>query len=152
MSGHLPLEFPQFYWTDVAPQIQFGSTIRIRVFKGRFAPAGAVQAKSAFETLGRHRLRHLVITPISTIKIVTVAPDLCTRRVGAIEAIGDLEELVAPVVAGMEINRFRLRAYEVSLGRLLISDVDRSQKRLIVIRNDECASRVAITRGLVVQP
>jgi hypothetical protein len=29
----------------------------------------------------------------------------------------------------------------------LISDVDRPQKLLIVIRKDECASRIAITRG-----
>src|SRR5712671_4354511 len=54
--------------------------------------AAAVRAKSAFATLSRHRLRHLVIAPISTIKILTVAPELCSRRVGAIEAISDLEE------------------------------------------------------------
>jgi hypothetical protein len=105
------------------------------------------------QLFSRHRLRRLVMAPITTIKILTVAPDLCTRRVGAIEAISDLEErLVAAVVAAWnEINRFRLRAYEVSLRSHLISDVDRPQKRLIVIRKDECASRVAITRGLVVQ-
>ena len=38
-----------------------------------------------------------------------------------------------------------------SLRSHLISDVDRPQQRLIVICKDECASRVAITRGLVVQ-
>jgi len=55
-------------------------------------------------------------------------------------------------VAGMdEINRSRLRACKPSLRSQLISDVDRPQKRLIVIYKDECASRVAITRGLVVQ-
>src|SRR5258708_25742863 len=38
-----------------------------------------------------------------------------------------------------------------SLRSYLISDVDRPQERLIVICKDECASRVAITRGLVVE-
>ena len=38
-----------------------------------------------------------------------------------------------------------------SLRSHLISDVDRPQERLIVICKDECASRVAITRGLVVR-
>src|SRR5258705_9983467 len=38
-----------------------------------------------------------------------------------------------------------------SLRSHLISDVDRPQERLIVICKDECASRVAITRGLLVQ-
>ena len=38
-----------------------------------------------------------------------------------------------------------------SLRGRLISDVDRPQERLIVICQDECASRLAITRGLVVR-
>jgi hypothetical protein len=41
----------------------------------RFAPAAAVRAKSAFETLSRHS----VIAPITTTKILTVAPELCLR-------------------------------------------------------------------------
>jgi len=50
-----------------------------------------------------------------------------------------------------EINRSRLRACKPSLRSHLISNVDRTQKRLIVIHKDERASRAAITRGLVVQ-
>jgi hypothetical protein len=50
-----------------------------------------------------------------------------------------------------EISRSRLRARKPSLRSHVISDVDRPQKRLIVIHDDECASRVAITRGLFVQ-
>lgn len=50
----------------------------------------------------------------------------------------------------LAFNRFRLGACKQSLRGHLISNVDRSQQRLIV-RKDECASRVAITRGLVVQ-
>lgn len=38
-----------------------------------------------------------------------------------------------------------------SLRGRLISDVDRPQECLIVIGQDECASRLAITRGLVVR-
>jgi hypothetical protein len=47
---------------------------------GSFAPAAAVRAKSAFESLSGHRLRHLVIAPITTIKILTVAPGLRSGR------------------------------------------------------------------------
>jgi hypothetical protein len=43
------------------------------------------------------------------------------------------------------------RSCKPSLRSHLISDVDRPQKRLIVIHKDECASRVAIMRGLFVQ-
>jgi len=96
---------------------------------GPFAPAAAVQATSAFETLSRHRLRHLVIAPITTIKILTVAPDLCTRRVGAMKRLVIWKDdwLLRLLPAWNEINRFRLRAYEVSLRSHLISDVDRPQ-------------------------
>ena len=52
-------------------------------------------------------------------------------------------------------NRLRLRAGSILASRALrsrlISDVDRPQERLIVICKDECASRVAITRGLLVR-
>jgi hypothetical protein len=58
----------------------------------RFAPAAVVRAKSAIEALSGNRLPHPVIGPITTIKIHTVAPELRSGRVGAIEAIGDLEE------------------------------------------------------------
>ena len=54
------------------------------------------------------------------------------------------------------INRLRLRAGSILASRALrshlISDVDWPQERLIIICKDECASRVAITRGLLVRP
>jgi hypothetical protein len=75
---------------------------------------------------------------------------------GAIEAISDLEECCSGCSwHGTAINRFRLRAGSIlascSLRSHLISDVDRPQERLVVICKDECASRVAITRGLLVR-
>jgi hypothetical protein len=59
------------------------------------------------------------------------------------------------VAAWNGINRFSSAAGSIlatrSLRSHLISDVDRPQERLIVICKDEGASRVAITRGLVVR-
>jgi hypothetical protein len=81
---------------------------------------------------------------------VITAPELRSRPVGEIEAISDLEGRLV-VVAGMKPNQPVPSADLRSLRSHLISDVDRPQERLIVVREDECASRVAISRGLVVQ-
>lgn len=76
------------------------------------------------------------------VRPMPVRPGSLTRREHQIG--GDLSCVIFALRAGSILASRSLRSH-------LISDVDRPQERLIVICKDECASRVAITRGLVVQ-
>ena len=80
----------------------------------------------------------------------------CFSELPLVLGPGSTSRSISTVVAGMAQNQpVRLRASSILASRLLrghlVSDVDRPQERLIVICKDEGASRVAITRGLVVR-
>src|SRR5258708_23754120 len=99
-------------------------------------------------TLSGHRLRHVVNAPITTIKILTVAPELRSGRAWVRSnrlVIWKNDGLLRLYPAWHRIHRCRLRAGSILASRSvrshLISDVDRPQERLIIIYKYECASR-----------